>query len=58
MFLLLQAVRNHVLVVGVAEQFTEKLHHDSSKILLGLVQKNQAFSCFVNCVGRGGTAEA
>lgn len=54
--LLLQAVRNSVLVVGFAEQFAEKLHHDSSKIVLGLVQKNQAFifSCFVNCTGGAG----
>lgn len=28
-------------VVGfLLEQFTEKLHHDSSKIVLGVVQKN------------------
>lgn len=40
-------------VVGfLLEQFTEKLHHDSSKIVLGAVQMNRAFifSCFVNCM--------
>lgn len=38
------------------EQFTEKLHRDSSEVVLGLVQKNQAFifSFFVNFKGEGG----